>query len=242
MSKILILIYGVISYVVGMAGLTFFILFVGGWDFMPIHVDSGTVGPFRSAIATNLGLILLWGVQHSVMARPAFKKVWTSIIPEAMERSSYVLISGFVITILCLNWQPIDGMVWDIENSAARIVLNTLHISGWAIAVIATFLINHFELFGLQQVWFNMKDKPEPAANYSEKFLYKIVRHPLQMGFLMGLWFTPTMSMTLLYLSAMMTIYIFVGLHYEEQNLTESLGESYLDYKSRVRKIIPIPK
>ncbi len=242
MSKILILIYGVFSYAVGMAGLTFFILFVGGWDFMPIHVDAGTPGPFRPAIAINLGLILLFGVQHSVMARPAFKKIWTSVVPAAMERSTYVLISGIIMTIICLNWQAIDGMVWDIENSTARIILNTLHISGWVIAVFATFLINHFELFGLQQVWFNMKDKPEPAPNYSEIFLYKIVRHPLQMGFLMGFWFTPTMSLTLFYLSAMMTIYIFIGLHYEEQDLTESLGESYTDYKNRVRKIIPIPK
>jgi len=242
MSKILILIYGVVSYAVGMAGLTFFILFVGGWEFMPLHVNSGMAGSFRPAIAINLGLMLLWGVQHSVMARPTFKKTWTSIIPATMERSTYVLLSGIIITIMCLNWQSIEGMVWDIENSAARIVLNTLHIGGWVIVVIATFLINHFEFFGLQQVWFNLKNRPEPEPNYSEKFLYKIVRHPLEMGFLMGLWFTPTMSMTLFYLSAMMTIYIFIGLHYKERNLTESLGESYADYKTRVRKIIPIPK
>ena len=128
------------------------------------------------------------------------------------------------------------------ESSIPQTILLVLHVCGWVIAVIATFLINHFELFGLQQVWLNFKEKPEPSPSYTEKFLYKIVRHPLQMGILMGLWFTPTMSMTLFFLSATMTIYIFIGLHFEEKDLVKSLGESYADYQSRVRKLLPIPK
>lgn len=242
MSKILILLYGVGSYAVAMGGLTFFILFVGGWSFMPIHVNSGSAGPIGPALATNAGLILLWGLQHSIMARPGFKKTWTTIVPKAMERSTYVLISGILMLIIALNWQALDGMIWDVQNSAARTLLNVLHVSGWAIAVMATFLINHFDLFGLQQVWFNFKDQPEPAPNYTERFLYKIVRHPLQMGFLMGLWITPTMSLTLYSLSTLMTVYIFIGLHYEEKDLVTSLGDDYIDYKKRVRKLIPIPK
>jgi protein-S-isoprenylcysteine O-methyltransferase Ste14 len=117
-----------------------------------------------------------------------------------------------------------------------------LHVSGWTIAVFSTFVINHFDLFGLQQVWFNFRDKPEPAPNYTERLFYKIVRHPLQMGFLMGFWITPTMSWTLFTLSTFMTIYIFIGLHYEEKDLVVSLGDSYTDYQKRVRKLIPIPK
>lgn len=242
MPKLLVLLYGVLSYAIGMGGLTFFILFVGGWSFMPIHVDSGTAGNISSALAVNFGLIAMWSLQHSIMARPGFKAIWTNVIPESMERSTYVLLSGILMLIICLNWRTIGGMVWDVENSLLAGLLLALHISGWVIAVIATFLINHFELFGLQQVWFNFKGKPEPVASYSEVFLYKLVRHPLQLGILMGLWFTPTMSVTLIHLSSLFTIYILIGLHYEEKDLVNALGESYLDYKKRVRGLIPLPK
>jgi protein-S-isoprenylcysteine O-methyltransferase Ste14 len=119
---------------------------------MPIHVNSGSAGPIGSAFAINAGLILLWSLQHSIMARPGFKKTWTTIVPKAMERSTYVLISGVLMILIALNWQALDGMLWDVENSAARTLLNVLHVSGWAIAVMATFLINHVDLFGLQQV------------------------------------------------------------------------------------------
>jgi len=242
LSKILILLYGFIAYAIGMGGLTFFILFVGGWSFMPIHINSGTASVIGPALTINFGLILLWGLQHSIMARPGFKKTWTTIVPKAMERSTYVSISGILMIIISLNWQSIEGVLWDVENTAARTVLNVLHVSGWAIAVFSTFLINHFDLFGLQQVWFNFKDKPEPAPNYTERLFYKIVRHPLQMGFLMGFWIIPTMSWTLFSLSTFMTIYIFIGLHYEEKDLVVSLGDSYTDYQKRVRKLVPIPK
>lgn len=242
MSRLLVLLYGVFSYAIGMGGLTYFILYVGGWSFMPVHVDSGTAGTAGSALLVNFGLIMLWSLQHSIMARPAFKELLTKIIPKSIERSTYVLLSGIILLIICINWRSLEGMVWDVENSLAGGLLLALHISGWVIAVVATFLINHFELFGLQQVWFNFKGKPEPVASYSEKFLYKLVRHPLQLGILMGLWFAPTMSATLFCLSAMMTAYIFIGLHYEEKDLVSSLGESYVNYKKRVRGLIPLPK
>lgn len=242
MSKVLALLFGVISYAIGMGGLTFFILYVGAWGFMPIHVDSGTAGPVGSALLVNFALILLWGLQHSIMARPAFKELWTKVVPKSIERSTYVLLSGILMLVICINWRGLEGMIWNVENSLLQGLLLALHISGWIIAVIATFLINHFELFGLQQVWFNFKDKPEPVASYSEVFLYKFVRHPLQLGIVMGLWFTPTMSATLFSLSAMMTVYIFIGLHYEEKDLLSTLGENYLDYKNRVRGLIPLPK
>jgi protein-S-isoprenylcysteine O-methyltransferase Ste14 len=242
MFKILILLYGFLSYAVGMAGLAFFLLYVGGWGFMPLDVNATAVGPLGMALVINIGLILLWGVQHTVMARPAFKELWTKVIPKPMERSTYVLISGILMIYLPLNWQGIDGMLWDVDNSTGRVILLSLYGMGCAIAVITTFLINHFELFGLQQVWRHYKDHPEPAPSYTEKLFYKVVRHPLQFGILMALWFLPTMSMTLFSLSGLMTVYIFIGLYYEERDLLNSLGDDYADYKNRVRQIIPIPK
>ncbi|MEQ8952511.1 MAG: isoprenylcysteine carboxylmethyltransferase family protein, partial [Gammaproteobacteria bacterium] len=240
--KILYLIYGFISYAVGLGGLTFFILFVGGWDFLPVHVDSGTPGPIGPALATNVGLILLFGLQHTVMARPAFKKLWATIVPSALERSTYVLISGVLMLLISFYWQPMEGAIWVIDNSLLSGILVALYIAGWLIAVVATFLINHFELFGLQQVWFGFRDQPVPAHRFTERFLYKLVRHPLQMGIVIGLWATPYMSMSHFTLAVLMTVYIIVGLHYEEIDLEQFLGEAYRDYKQRVPKLIPFSK
>ena len=242
MTKILTLLYGGLSYAIGMGGLTFFILFVGGWSFMPIHVNSGVAGPMLPALAVNCGLILLFGLQHSIMARPGFKKTWITIVPKAAERSTYVLISGVLMVFIALNWQALEGTLWSVENTAGRTVLIIGYLAGWTIAVIATFLINHFELFGLQQVWLHFKDKPEPPAHYTERFLYKVVRHPLQLGILIGMWCLPTMSATSFCLAATMTVYIFVGLYFEEKDLEAELGDDYRDYKRRVRKIVPLPK
>lgn len=236
------LLYGIISYAVGMGGLTFFILYVGGWSFMPVHVDSGVPGPLGYALMINISLMILWTLQHTVMARPWFKTIWTKLVPASAERSTYVLLSGVLMVFIPLNWQAMDGMLWDVDNSILSAALLGLHIAGWIIAVIATFLINHFELFGLQQVWLNFKNKPEPEPTFTEGFFYKLVRHPLQFGILMGLWFTPTMSMTLFCLSGLMTVYIFIGLYYEEIDLVNSMGDKYREYQKRVRKIIPIPK
>ena len=241
MSRFIILFYGVVAY------LTFLLTFLYAMGFMgnflvPKSIDSGAEGPLIIALLINIGLLSVFAVQHSVMARPAFKTWWTKIIPKAAERSTYTLLSSLALILLFYYWQPIGGIVWQVEGSVGRIILYSLFGFGWALVLVSTFLINHFDLFGLQQVWFNFKDKPEPAPNYTERLFYKIVRHPLQMGFLMGLWITPTMSWTLFTLSTFMTIYIFIGLHYEEKDLVVSLGDSYVDYQKRVRKLIPIPK
>jgi methanethiol S-methyltransferase len=242
MNKRLILLYGIIAYAIGMGGLMYFILFVGGWSFMPIHVNSGIPGPLPAALLVNVVLILVFGMQHSLMARADFKKRLTAIFPAVMERSTYVLLSGILMLVISLNWQAIEGTVWLVQNSLGRSLLISLHVAGWAIAVIATFLINHFELFGLQQVWCNFKNRAEPPVVFSEKWFYKLVRHPLQFGILMGLWITPYMSATLFFLAVAMTVYIFIGLHFEEKDLIAQHGEGYRDYQRRVRKIIPLPK
>ncbi|MBT3531122.1 MAG: hypothetical protein HOF74_10275 [Gammaproteobacteria bacterium] len=240
--KILVLLYGLISYAIGMAGLTFFILYVGSWDFMPVHIESGSAGPLGTALLINTGLMLIWTLQHTVMARPGFKEVLTTIIPESIERSTYVMLSGILMIFMSLNWQTIDGSLWNVEGTMLGGILFVLYLLGWVVVVLSSFLISHFELFGLRQVWNHFRDQPDPDPSYTERFFYKFVRHPLQFGVLMGLWFTPNMSMTHFCLAAMMTVYIMIGLHYEEKDLEASLGDSYSDYKTRVRKLIPIPK
>ena len=164
------------------------------------------------------------------------------MIPRAAERSTYVLASGVIMCVICVGWRPLESTLWHVDHPIARFVLIALQLLGWGIAVTATFLINHFELFGLQQVYFNLVHKPEPSPDFTERFLYRIVRHPLQLGLLMGMWSAPTMSMTHLMLSATMTVYIFIGLYYEEKGLVATLGQDYEEYRKRVRMILPIPK
>ena len=242
MNRLLILIYGVVSYAVGMGGLVFFILFVGGWDFLPFHIDSGEPGPLVFALFVNTGLMLLLALQHTVMARPGFKKAWVKVIPPTTERSTYVLLSGVVFFLICFYWQAIAGTLWNVDNQIVRNALTTIQILGWGLVVLSSFVINHFELFGLQQVYYNFADKPEPQPNFTDRFLYKIVRHPLQLGVLIGIWFTATMTMTHLMLSVTMTLYVFIGLHFEEKDLVAILGQDYEQYQQRVRMLLPIPK
>ena len=242
MSRFLIFIYGIASYVIGLGGLFYFMMFMGSWEFLPVHIDSRTPGLIGPAVAINLALIAVFGLQHTPMARSAFKNVWTTIVPKAAERSTYVLLSGILMFAICFFWQSLNGTVWHVEYTVVRTAIITIQLLGWGMAVLSSFLINHFELFGLQQVYFNFVDKPVPTPDYTERFLYKIVRHPLQLGFLVGMWSTPTMTMTHLMLSATMTIYIFIGLYYEEKDLVATLGEDYENYRKRVRKLLPIPK
>ena len=242
MSRSLFLFYGILSYAIGMGGLVFFILFVGGWDFLPLHVDSGGAGPLALALSVNTGLTMLLGLQHSGMARPGFKQAWTKLIPPAAERSTYVLLSGVVFFLICSYWQAIAGTLWHVDNPIARTILTAIQLSGWGLVVASSFLINHFELFGLQQVYCHFVGKPEPSPRFTDRSLYKIVRHPLQLGVLVGIWVTATMTMSHLMLSVAMTLYVFVGLYFEEKDLVTMLGPDYEDYQRRVRMIVPIPK
>jgi len=242
MSRLLIFIYGLFSYAVGLGGLVWFALFVGGWEFLPRHIDSESPGLLGSALLINFSLITLFVLQHSIMARLTFKSRWTKIIPRATERSTYLLISGIIMALFCLYWQPVNGVFWQVDNQVGQVVLIAIYIIGWSIPVLASFMINHFELFGLQQVYFNLINKPEPSPHFTERWFYKIVRHPIQLGTLIGIWSTPTMSMTHLMLSVSLTVYVLVSLRYEERDLVTTLGKNYEDYQRRVRMIIPLPK
>ena len=242
MSRLLIFIYGLFSYTVGLGGLVWFALFIGGWDFLPRHIDSDIPGPLSSALLINVGLLVIFVLQHSTMARLTFKSRWTRIIPPSTERSTYLLLSGIIMALFCLYWQPINGVLWQVDNQIGQTVLIAVYIIGWSIPVLASFMINHFELFGLQQVYFNLVNKPEPSPRFTERWFYKVVRHPIQLGTLIGIWSTPTMSMTHLMLSVPLTFYVLISLKYEERDLVTTLGENYEDYQKRVPMIIPLPK
>lgn len=222
--------------------LVWFALFIGGWEFLPRHIDSDSPGPLSSALLINVGLLTIFVLQHPIMARLTFKSRWTKIIPAAAERSTYLFFSGIIMALFCLYWQPVDGIVWQVGNQIGQIVLIAIYIIGWSVPVMASFMINHFELFGLQQVYFNLINKPEPSPHFTERWFYTFVRHPIQLGTLVGIWSTPTMTMTHLMLSAPLTVYVLMSLRYEEKDLVTTLGENYVDYQKRVRMIIPLPK
>lgn len=242
MKRLLILFTGILCYAVGMGGLTCFILFVGGWSFLPVHIDSGMAQPLPVAIGINAALLLLFGLQHSIMARPRFKALWTRIIPEPLERSVYVFFSGLILLVLCLGWQRVHGSLWHIEALWLQSLVLAIQILGWSLAVFSSFIISHWELFGIQQVCSYWNQATSPRPEFVERSLYAWVRHPLQLGILIGLWATPSMTVSHFLLSAGMTVYILIGLSLEEKDLAASLGEPYEDYRSRVRMLIPVPR
>lgn len=237
MKKIAITLYGIIAYLIGLGGLSAFMIYMGSWSFLPIHINAGTAdGNNLPAVIINLSLLLLFGLHHSFAARSSFKEKLAQLMPIETERSSYVLFSGLFMFAICLFWQPIEGTLWSIDNTVVAYILMTIHVIGWLIAVAATFEIDHFHLMGLKQSLFmNASDSDE----IKERFLYRIVRHPIQTGVLLGVWFTPFMSMTQLMLAIGMSVYIFIGLYYEEKSLIAHFGSEYLDYKKRVPGLIP---
>lgn len=237
-----ILLYGIFSYVVGMAGLVWFLLYVGGWDFLPQHINSKAADVWLPAVLINFALVVLFSIQHSVMARPWFKKAMEKAIPPAAERSGYVLVSGILMALFCLFWQPVPGVVWWVENPLLVYCLRAVHIAGWLVLVGATFEIDHFELMGLKQVWRHYQGKPWSGSAFTEKFFYKIVRHPIQLGLLMVVWTNPHMSKTLYLLAGLLTVYIHIGLCFEERALLKAHGETYRDYMRRVPRLLPAGK
>ncbi len=239
MKKIAYFIYGLTTYSVALTGQIAFILYLTRWDVMPRTIFMSQTLTTSMAVLVNVVLIVLWGLQHSVMARGWFKAKITAFIPTVLERSTYVLFSGLVLIMFVLYWQPIDGIFWDVKNETLRVLLWSGFVFGWLFSVVATFVINHFELFGLQQVYLHLLNKPTPTQAFTQKFFYKFIRHPIQFGVLLGLWITPIMNYGHLMLSVLMTIYIFIGLYFEEKDLVEEIGEAYVAYKQRVGMMFP---
>jgi methanethiol S-methyltransferase len=238
MSRIGIFIYGIVSYLVFFAVFLYGIGFIGGF-LTPTMIDSPPTVPLGSALLIDLGLLAAFAVQHSGMARPAFKNWWKRIVPEAAERSTYVLVSSLALLVLYVYWQPIGGMVWAAPQGAARSSVIGLYLFGWALLLYTTFLIDHFDLFGLKQVWRRLGERPYRAPVFRTPSLYKLVRHPLYIGWLTIFWAAPTMTVAHLIFAVVTTAYILIAIRWEEHDLESAFGEVYAEYKSRTPMIVP---
>jgi len=236
--RIAIFVYGVASYAVFFATFLYAIGFVGNLG-VPKSIDSGREGGFVEALLVNLALLALFAVQHSVMARPAFKRAWTRIVPQAAERSTYVLLSSVALILLFWQWRPMGGVVWNVDGAVARAILHTICATGWATVLISTFLINHFNLFGLRQVWLELLGKPYTALVFGTPGPYRVVRHPLYVGWLLAFWATPTMTIAHLVFALLTTGYILGAIQLEERDLVDAHGESYERYRKNVPMLIP---
>lgn len=243
MAGILVLIYGLICYAVFFVTFLYAIAFVGGFDQMvPKAIDTGVQGDLVMSIVINVVLLSIFAVQHSVMARPQFKAIWTKFVPPSMERSMYVLLGSAALILIFWQWQPMPTIVWDVHNELARRVIDGLFFFGWFFVLVSTFMIDHFELFGLKQVMHRMSGKTAPGMTFRMPGFYKFVRHPIMLGFIIAFWAAPTMSQGHLLFAVVTTAYIFVALQLEERDLVASLGDEYINYRMRVRMIFPFPR
>jgi protein-S-isoprenylcysteine O-methyltransferase Ste14 len=229
---------GVLIYALFLATLLYALGFVGGF-LVPTTLDGSPRMPFGRALAIDLGLLALFAVQHSVMARPAFKRAWTRIVPEPLERPFYVLASSLCLIAMFVLWQPLGGTVWNLTSPVARAVAYALFGFGWGLVLLTTFLINHFDLFGLRQPWLYLLGKPYTRLRFVEPGPYKLVRHPLYVGWLFAFWATPTMSASHLVFAIMTTAYILVAIQLEERDLLAEHGAHYERYRRRVPMLIP---
>ena len=231
--------FALVAYAIFFATFLYLIAFVGDLPWVPLTVDRGPEAAVGTAVAVNLALISIFGVQHSVMARQGFKRAWTRFVPQPAERSVYVLAASAVLILLFVGWRPIGGTVWEVTNPLFAGVLWVLFALGWLIVLTSTFLINHFELFGLQQAWFNMRGRSAAAPQFRQPFFYKLVRHPLYSGFILAFWSTPHMTYGHLLLAAGMSVYILIAIGYEERDLVDLFGKDYEDYRANVGKLTP---
>ena len=238
MKRLAVLLYGVVSYSVFFGTFLYLIGFVGNL-FVPKSVDGTPAVPLVQAILINTGLILLFGLQHSIMARQGFKRWWTKFVPRPIERSTYLLFTCAALAIMFVFWQPMGGVVWTIENGFVKGILFAAFALGWVIVLVSSFLINHFDLFGLRQTWLYFRGQPYTHLNFSTPFLYQFVRHPLYFGLILGFWSAPVMTVTHLFFALTLTIYIVSAVRLEEKDLVAFHGERYRAYRRAVPLLIP---
>ena len=234
-------IYGVICYAIFFATFLYAIGFIGGFG-VPTTLDGPRRIPIGQAILINAGLLGLFAVQHSVMARRWFKVRWTRIVPQVVERSTYVLLSSLALILVFWKWQPMGGVVWSVEDPVGRIVLRSLFAFGFGLVLVATFLINHFDLFGLRQVWLQLLGKPYTRLRFGTPVLYRYVRHPLYVGWFFAFWMTPTMTYAHLLFAVATTAYILIAIQFEERDLIHEHGQSYEQYRREVPMLVPFTK
>jgi len=238
LTRITAFLYGVACYLAFFASFLYAIGFIGNFA-VPKSIDSGPRLPLALALVINSSLLAVFALQHSVMARQWFKTAWTRIVPAPVERSTYVLFSSLALLLLFWKWQPMGGVIWNVENAYGRLALQSLYASGWLTVLIATFLINHFDLFGLRQVWLYLSGRPYTPLKFRTPGLYRVVRHPLYVGWLLVFWSAPVMSSAHLVFAIATTAYILIAIQFEERDLVRAHAE-YADYRRRVPMIVPI--
>lgn len=235
----LILVWGLLGYAAFLGTILYAIGFVGNWV-VPKSIDSGVAGPMIPSLLINAGLLALFVVQHTIMARPAFKRGWTRIIPRAAERSTFVVAASACLALLFWQWRPLPGVIWSTDGPLAA-GLTGLSLIGWGIVFVTSFTISHFDLFGLRQVWLRFRNAPYTPIGFRLVGLYRVVRHPLMLGFLVAFWATPTMTVGHLFFAIMTTGYILFGTWMEERDLVAEHGARYLEYRRRVPGLVPLP-
>jgi methanethiol S-methyltransferase len=238
MGALMSVLYGVLAYVLFLGAFLYAIAFVGNLHSLKT-IDSGEAGPLVPALIIDTLLLGLFAIQHSVMARPAFKSWWTKFVPQPVERATYVLLASLALLLLYWQWRPIPDVIWSATNPNAVLVLRAIFWTGWAVVLISTFLINHFELFGLRQVYARIRGQTLPAPVFKTPFFYKKVRHPIYLGFLLAFWATPSMSAGHLLFAIATTGYILIGIYLEERDLIALFGDQYRRYREQVSMLIP---
>jgi methanethiol S-methyltransferase len=238
LKRVLFFAYGSVSYLIFFGTYLYAVGFVGNFG-VPTTLDGPPSGSLVTALLVDVGLLTLFAVQHSVMARPWFKRLWTRFVPEPIERSTYVLFSSLALILLFWQWRSLGGMIWTVENQVGEIVLRGLFMFGFGLVLFSTFLINHFDLFGLRQIWLYLIGRPYTSLRFRTPGPYRLVRHPLYVGWLFAFWMTPTMSVAHLLFAVATTAYILLAIQFEERDLVNEFGESYEAYRRSVPMLIP---
>lgn len=241
LKRLVFFVYGVACYLVFLATFLYAIAFVGNLG-TPTALDAPATAPIARALAIDAGLLALFALQHSIMARKWFKQRWTRIVPKPIERSTYVLFSSLALILLFWQWEPIGGVVWSVDSAGTAIVLRALFAFGWSLVLISTFLIDHFDLFGLRQVWLYLLGQPYTPRPFATPGPYRMVRHPLYVGWFFAFWMTPTMTAAHLVFAVATSAYILIAIQLEEHDLVREFGDTYEDYRRRVPMLVPFPR